>query len=114
VRSRSHMGVRFELRNSQRSWFWIVVDPYRNGGSIGAAANEGEAIREAHASIEEMSARHRAATTASPMIGSTAPAPVIDDAEPIEAAVNGWNELLANLDAYLTQVCDARWVSRLV
>jgi hypothetical protein len=96
------MGVRFEVRNSQSSWFWYVVDPYRNGGSIGAAASEAEAIREAHASIEEMSARSRAATAASPLI---------DDADPRKAAANGWSELLASLDAYLSSLRLICWCS---
>jgi hypothetical protein len=106
VSSRSHMGIGFELWNGQRTWFWYVVYPRRNGGAIGVAANEADAIREARSSIEEMLARHRAGAAASPVIGKTAAASAIEEANPIKFAANGWNESLAKLDCYLIQVCD--------
>jgi hypothetical protein len=53
MRNYSHFGTRFEVWNRQQSWFWVVVDPRGNRGSIGAAISEAEAIGEASASIEE-------------------------------------------------------------
>jgi hypothetical protein len=56
--ARSHGSpITFEVWTRQGTWFWYVVNPQRTGGTIGAAATETEAIREAHSSIEEMSAR---------------------------------------------------------
>jgi hypothetical protein len=38
-------------------WFWLVADPHSNGGgTIGAAATEAEAIRDARSLIEDLSA----------------------------------------------------------
>jgi len=42
-----------------QSWFWCLLNPRRDGGAIGAAATEADAIREAFVAIEEMSARQR-------------------------------------------------------
>lgn len=50
--SYSHLGAGFEVWNDQQSWFWMVVDPRRKRGAIGAAASEAEALREARWSIE--------------------------------------------------------------
>lgn len=52
--SKNHLGVGFEVWNSQQSWFWLVENTNRNG-VIGAAASESDAIREARSSIEELS-----------------------------------------------------------
>ncbi len=57
MRGRSHMGRSFDVWNGNESWFWMVLDPSRNGGVIGAAATEEDAVRDACASIEEMAAR---------------------------------------------------------
>jgi hypothetical protein len=64
MRSRSHLGIGFELWSSQRVWFWSVVNPRHNGGAIGAATTEAEAVGEACAAIEEMSAPRRFASQA--------------------------------------------------
>jgi hypothetical protein len=56
--ARSHgLPITLEVWTRQGAWFWYVVNPQRNGATIGAAATETEAIREALSSIEEMSAR---------------------------------------------------------
>ena len=54
---RYHLGTGFEVWTGQQSWFWFVDNPRRNGGTVGAAANEAEAVRQARLSIEEMSAQ---------------------------------------------------------
>jgi hypothetical protein len=77
--SKNHLGIGFEVWNSQQSWFWLVDNTSRNG-MIGAAATESDAIAEAHSSIEEIS-------------NSNAPA--------------GWECPLGKLARYLASVCDA-------
>lgn len=54
---RDHLGTGFEVWDGHRTWFWSVISPHRNGGAIGAAATEDEAVREARQSIEEIDAR---------------------------------------------------------
>ena len=76
--SKNHLGIAFELWNSQQSWFWFVESTNRNG-MIGAAASESEAEREARSSIEEI---------ASPARG-------------------GWEGALGNLARYLARSCGA-------
>jgi hypothetical protein len=76
--SKNHLGIGFQLWNSQQSWFWLVENTNRNG-MIGAAASESEAEREARSSIEEI---------ASPRRG-------------------GWESTLGNLARYLARFCDA-------
>jgi hypothetical protein len=53
---RFHLGTRFEVRTDRRTWFWCLVNPPFNRGAAGAAATEADAVREACAAIEEMSA----------------------------------------------------------
>src|SRR5215472_18347910 len=64
MRSRSYLGIDFKLWSNQRVWFWSVANPYSNGGAIGAAATEAEAVREACTAIEEISAPRRFASPA--------------------------------------------------
>jgi len=59
MHSRSHLGIGFELWSNQRVWFWSVVNSRDNGGAIGAATTEAEAVREACTAIEELSALRR-------------------------------------------------------
>lgn len=54
---RSHLGTSFTVWNRRQTWFWLVLDQHGNGGTIGNAATEAEAEREACSAIEEMSAR---------------------------------------------------------
>ena len=51
---RQYLGILFEVWDSNQSWFWFVIDPHCEGGSIGAAASEMEAVRDACRSIDEM------------------------------------------------------------
>jgi hypothetical protein len=76
--SKHHLGIGFQLWNSQQSWFWFVENTNRNG-MIGAASSASEAEREARATIEEI---------ASP-------------------ARPGWEYALGNLARYLAAVSDA-------
>ena len=44
--------IGFKIWRRQRTWFWFVASQYGNGGTIGTAASEAEAIRAARASVE--------------------------------------------------------------
>jgi hypothetical protein len=48
-----YLGATFEVWRSRDSWLWRVCDTSRNGGTIGAAATETDAVRDACLSIEE-------------------------------------------------------------
>jgi len=47
-----YSGVSFVVWKGQGTWFWSLVRPYRQGGTIGAAASKAEAMREAQFAIE--------------------------------------------------------------
>lgn len=87
MQSYSYLGAGFEVWNRCDSWFWIVTDQRRNGGSIGAAASEADALREARLSIEETSVRRRAT--------------VVADRPAKPPAVKTWKGWLTNLAQYL-------------
>lgn len=53
---RQHFGIDFEVWKAQESWYWLVARPGLDGGAIGAAGTEASAMRDAHWSIEEMTA----------------------------------------------------------
>lgn len=53
--SRNHSEIDFEVWEDGESWFWLVVSPHSDRGTIGAAATEAEAIRDARSLIEEPS-----------------------------------------------------------
>ena len=52
--SRSHLEIGFEVWAHGQSWFWLVVPPHSVGGTIGAAASEADAIRDARLLIEDL------------------------------------------------------------
>jgi hypothetical protein len=47
-----HFDIGFKVWRRQRTWFWFVASQYGDGGTIGTAATESEAIRSARASVE--------------------------------------------------------------
>ena len=53
--SRNQSEAGFEVWENGESWFWLVVSPHSDGGTIGAAASEAEAIRAARSLIEDPS-----------------------------------------------------------
>ena len=80
---RHYLGIDFEVWEAQQRWLWCVIDPHRDGGAIGAAASEIDAVRDACLSIDEMmSARAEVLIT-------------VD-----------WEISLSNLERYLAQCCD--------
>jgi hypothetical protein len=79
---RHYQGIDFEVWDGQPTWFWFVFDPHLDGGAIGAAVSETEAVRDACFSIDEMLDARR---------------------EPLTAA--GWEISLTNLERYLAHRC---------
>jgi hypothetical protein len=47
----------FKLWTSQRTWFWSLIYPDREGGAIGAATSKAKALHDVHAAIERL--RHQ-------------------------------------------------------
>lgn len=56
---RNRQGRRFAVWKRRQSWFWLVLNQHGNGGTIGTAATEDEAMSEACSSIEQMAAQDR-------------------------------------------------------
>ena len=96
---RTHLGTRFEIWTGQQSWFWRFSDPSRAGGSIGAAATEIDAVREACLAIEEM----HAGGAVAPM-GWEAKVPSMKVLKEFESAVVAWNLSLTRLENYLAHL----------
>src|SRR5215467_7141960 len=51
-------AVCFNVWTSHGTWFWSLIYPDRDGGAIGAATSEAQALHEAHAAIERLPHRH--------------------------------------------------------
>jgi hypothetical protein len=96
---RTHLGIRFEIWTGQQSWFWRFSDPSRAGGSIGAAATETDAVREACLAIEEMHADR----AVRPM-GWAAKVPSMKALKEFESTVIGWHLSLTRLENYLAHI----------
>jgi hypothetical protein len=50
---RRYLGVDFAIWSSGGSWFWLLINANGEAGTIGASANEAQAMRDAFLSIEE-------------------------------------------------------------
>jgi hypothetical protein len=96
---RNLLGTGFDVWDDQEAWFWLVVSPRRDGGIIGSAATEADAVREACASIEEISSQQSAGLAALRVTCSGAAVPRSDQSDSIIFA--GWRRSLANLERYL-------------
>ena len=96
---RTHLGTRFEIWTGQQSWFWRFSDPSRAGGSIGAAATETDAVREACLAIEEMHADR-----AEHPMGWEAKVLSKKALKEFESTVIGWNLSLTRLENYLAHI----------
>ena len=82
--TRHYLGIDFEVWEAQQRWLWCVIDPHRNGGAVGAAASEIDAVRDACLSIDEMM--------------MSAPAEVLITVD--------WEISLSNLERYLAECCN--------
>jgi hypothetical protein len=54
---RYHRGVGFDVWTDRGAWFWQLAGHFCGAGTIGSALSESEALREAHAVVEELSAQ---------------------------------------------------------
>jgi hypothetical protein len=88
---RDHLGKGFAVWNGELSWFWRVFNSCHNGGAVGAAATEAEAVREAYVAIEEMSA---------PCL-RLATEPFFDSGVARQACHEGWSGRLDRIAEYL-------------
>jgi hypothetical protein len=52
-----HRGLGVDLWTSRGAWFWQLASQRCGAGTIGSALTENEALREAYAAIEELSAQ---------------------------------------------------------
>ena len=86
----NYLGTSFTVWNRRRTWFWLVLDQYRTGGTIGTAATEAEAIRDACSSIEEMSAQLPSRSAWLGRADAKALMPALNRAYPRGAAALGW------------------------
>ena len=86
----NHLGTSFTVWNSRRTWFWLVLDQHRTGGTIGTAATEAEAICDACTSIEEMSAQLPSCAASPGRADGKALMPELNRAYPCNAAALGW------------------------
>jgi hypothetical protein len=98
----NHLDSSFEIWKGGHTWFWFVADACCSGAAIGAAANQAEAIREACLSIEEMAARRSGSPDASGISNSTVRA--TQRRRRFSSTDPGWNDLLTNLERYLTRL----------
>jgi hypothetical protein len=71
-----HRGLGFDLWTNRGAWFWRLASRRCGAGTIGSALTENEALHEAYAAVEEVSARYPRA----------APSPSVSS-----AAVNDWS-----------------------
>ena len=82
---RHYQGIDFEVWDGQQTWFWFVLDPHRDGGAIGAAGSETDAVRDACLSIDDMMHTRPESLTAAE-----------------------WEISLTELERYLARGCDQR------
>jgi hypothetical protein len=99
-RRRHHLNADFEVWTGQWIWFWRVVSPHRDGGTIGAAATEAAAILEACISIEERSAPSSTSPATERVVAESSAMPPFYRSRPLAALA--WEGSLASLQRYLT------------
>jgi hypothetical protein len=97
---RIHLGTRFEIWTGQQSWFWRISDPGSAGGSIGAAATETDAVREACLAIEEM----HAGRAMRPIGWDAQVYPSMKAIKEFESAMMVWDLSLTRLENYLAHI----------
>lgn len=97
--SHNYRGMSFDAWTNQQTWFWSVVNPNRNGGTIGAAATEVDAVREACMSIDETSAERRGCAAVWRATAGTASTAALRQTE--STIVAAWERSLASLERFL-------------
>jgi hypothetical protein len=105
---RNHLGTSFKVWNRRRSWFWLVLNQQGNGGAIGTAATEAEAVRDACSSIEELAACPPSLSATSTAIESRGLVPALNQAYPCNA-VFGWMDWWTSVAHQVTDKMLTRW-----
>ena len=97
-----HLGIGYEVWKGQDAWLWLVVSPYRNAGTIGAAAGQHQAARDACVAIEEMTAWPCLFAAASAWASES----TLQDCEAKTCAKTQWETALSQLQRYLSCVAE--------
>jgi hypothetical protein len=63
---RSHLEIGFKVWENRQGWLWLIDSPHSNGGTIGAAATEDQAIHDARSLIENLDTRAMSARSSKP------------------------------------------------
>jgi hypothetical protein len=63
---RSHLEIGFKVWENRQGWLWLIDNPHSNGGTIGAAATEDQAIHDARSLIENLDTRATSARSSKP------------------------------------------------
>lgn len=90
---RTYCGIIFEIWQGEQSWFWFVTDPCCDGGAIGVAGGENEAVRDACASIDGMMEAIEPRSEFFPQF--------------FPVSVRNWEASLARLERYLNCIRNA-------
>jgi hypothetical protein len=106
---RSHLGTSFTVWNRQRTWFWFVINQHSNGGVIGTAATEAEAICDACSSIEEMSAQLPSHYVSPGRTDGNALMPTSNRTYPCSGAAFGWMDFWMSVARQVTDRMLTKW-----
>ena len=97
--SHNHQGIKLPTPTDQETWLWFVVIPNRDGGTIGAAATESDAMRAACESIDELSEQRRGGAAIWRVTAGTASAPRLHQFH--STILERWEGSLSCLEQYL-------------
>lgn len=95
-----HLGIGYEVWKGPDAWLWLVISPYRNAGTIGAASSQNQAARDACLAIEEMTAWPYPLAAASAWANGSA----LQSSEAMTQAKLQWEATLSQLQHYLSCV----------
>ena len=109
---RNHLGTSFNVWNRRRIWFWSVLDQHGNGGVIGTAATEAEAISDACSSIEERSTPISSHWVTSGRINENTPMSTSPRACPYKGATFGWIDFWISVARQVTDGMRTGWADR--
>ena len=98
-----HLNIGYEVWKGPDAWLWLVISPYRNAGTIGVAASQDQAARDACLAIEEMNAWLCPSAVASAWANSSTP----QSSEAMTHAKIQWEATLSQLQRYLSCVANS-------
>jgi hypothetical protein len=108
----SHLGTGFRVWNREQTWFWSVINQDRNGGSVGVAATEAEAVREACGTIEETTVQPGPLPLSPRLNHRNASRSRLDRTNLFALAVLVWMCWLAKLAGYVSDTMPVYWAER--